>query len=111
MMVLCLLAPPIEDEDPVDFIMPSMLEVNVAMGGRLIPPSLLLLSESSFDLFVAPELRLELGVLGAGSKNIPIGMPSGLWMSMPERADCPNLVAVSARKSIGFVTSGSGSLR
>lgn len=76
-MVLCL-PPLIEEDDPVDFIMLSMLEVKVAMGGRLNPPSLLLLSESSFDLAVAPELRLEFGVLGAGSKNIPIGIPSGL---------------------------------
>lgn len=39
---------------------------------------------------------------------MPIGIPSGLWMSIPERADCPNLVAVSARKSMGLEISGVG---
>lgn len=86
MMVPDLELEDIMEDELVDFIIPSIVEVKVAMGGRTIVPALLL-SESWFDLAVAPELRLELGVLGAGSKNIPIGIPSGLWMSMPDRAD------------------------
>ena len=42
---------------------------------------------------------------------MPIGIPSGLWMSIPARADWPSFEAVSERKSIGFDGSGVGIAR